>query len=106
RHEVNLTKNLQSVADRLYERQAAHYDRYTNVGGGLAKAIAELDSERARPNAHKVILLMSDGNANAYMDGDWAGDYSPAARAAAINQAKIAAEKGFVIHTISVGYTV
>ena len=103
RHEIDLTDNLQAVPDRLYHMQAGHYDRMTNIGGGLAQAIAELQSSRARGNTHKVIVLMSDGVPNMSEDGssDAAG-----ARVYALNQAERAADFGYRVYTVSVGYSV
>ncbi|RMF70895.1 MAG: VWA domain-containing protein [Planctomycetota bacterium] len=106
KHEVNLTGNLQDVADLLYQRQSGHYDRATNIAGGLIRAISELTSSRARGNAHKVIMLMSDGVANTDENGNWLGDGSAAAKQYALNRAQEAADLGIKIHTISVGYNV
>lgn len=106
RHEVDLTDNLQLVADALYLRQSGHYDRTTNIGGGLARAIAELTSERARGVARKVIVLMSDGVANVDANGNYVGDGHPAARNYALAMARQAADLGFRIYTVSVGYAV
>jgi hypothetical protein len=105
-HEVNLSGDLQAVPDHLYQMQSAHYDRCTNIGGGLAQAMAELQSGRARPNAHKVIMLMSDGVANVDENGNYLGDGAQAARDYATAQAEQAADLGFRIYTISVGYNV
>ena len=106
RHEVNLTSQLAQVSDTLYHRQSGHYDRATNIAGGLAQATAELQSERARPAAAKVIVLMSDGVANTDEDGNWLGDGSQFARQLALDRAQEAADLGFKIFTVSVGYSV
>ena len=103
RHEIDLTDDLQTVPDRLYRMQAGHYDRYTNIGGGLGQAIAELQSGRARGNAHKVIVLMSDGVANINENNSY--DES-GARQYALDRAEAAADLGFRIYTVSVGYGV
>lgn len=103
-HEIGLTDDLQSIPNRLYQMQSGHYDRCTNIGGGIGEAIVELQSGRARGNAHKVILLMSDGVANIDEDGDY-GE-SQAARDYATRKAEDAADLGFRIYTISVGYNV
>lgn len=104
RHEVNMSADLQAVPDVLYERQSGHYNRCTCHGCGLAQAMAELQSDRGRPNAHKAIMLMSDGKANVDEDGGY-GD-TQAARDFAIEQAEQAADLGYRIYTISVGYEV
>ncbi|MEW6252425.1 MAG: VWA domain-containing protein, partial [Planctomycetota bacterium] len=78
RHEVDLTTDLQFVAERLYHRQAGHYDTLTNMGAGLQTALAELSSERARSSARKVIVLMSDGKPNIDRYGNYVAEGSPA----------------------------
>jgi hypothetical protein len=103
-HEVDLSGDLQAVPDRLYQMQSGHYNTYTNIGGGLAGAIFELQSERARPSAHKVIVLMSDGQANVDEDGNY--NDGQAARDFALAQAHQAADLDMRIYTISVGYNV
>lgn len=101
RHEVNLSENLQGVADKLYSMQAAHYDGSTNIGGGLLTGIAELESSRVRKSAAKVIVLMSDGKPNinengSYQEGDSTDNWVKEC-------AQEAADKGMRIYTISVG---
>lgn len=102
RHEVDLSADLQSIADRLYDLQAAHYDTgQTSIGAGLSRAISELTSERSRPNAHKVILLMSDGVPNTDENGN---SNTAAARQYALDMADRAVEEHIRIYSISVGY--
>ena len=104
RHEVNISSDLQAVADRLYAMQAAHYNGSTCIGAGLNQAIAELQSSRARNNAHKVIVLMSDGVPNVDENGNYQ-DGSQAARDYATNMAQNASDEGYRIYAISVGYS-
>jgi len=104
RHQVDLTENLPALPNRLYRMQSGHYNRCTCIGGGLWKAIEELQSENARDNAHKVILLMSDGVANIDENGSY-GE-SQGARDYATDKAHEAADEGYRIYTISVGYQV
>ena len=106
RHERNLTDILQNVPDRMYQLQSGHYDRATNIGGGIAMAIGELQSSRARSNAHKVIVLMSDGVPNILPDGTSTYDGDPAAMQYARDQAQLAYDAGFRIYCVSVGYNV
>lgn len=106
RNEVVLTDSLDDVPEILYKRQSGHYDRSTNIGGGLATAIAHLRSPAARENAKKVIVLMSDGVANIDENGNSVGDGSEAARSYALAMAEQAAEYGYTIYTVSVGYSV
>ena len=100
RHEINLTNNFYQVSDRLIQMQAAHYDRNTNMGGGIQRAIEELSSVRARSTSRKTIILLTDGLANVTETG--AFSYSGGA-AYALQKAQEAADMGFRIFTVSVG---
>ena len=106
RHQVNLSENLQGVANTLYERQSGHWDTCTNIGGGLHEAIVELKSSRARSASAKIIVLMSDGVPNINESGTYVGDSDPGATNYAISKAEEAADEGFRIYTVSVGYNV
>lgn len=97
RHEINLTSNLQSISDLLYQRQSGHYDSSTSIGGGLDRAINELQSSRSRPNASKMIVLLSDGMPNVSSGGMNGSQH-------ALAKAQEAADRGIRIFTISVGY--
>ncbi|MGE3180516.1 MAG: VWA domain-containing protein [Phycisphaerae bacterium] len=101
RHEVDLTENVQQVATKLFERQAAHIDGNTNIGGGLWKAINELESSRGRDSAFKIIVLMSDGAPNI---DEFATKNDSGGRAHALSAANECADRGIVVYTISVGY--
>lgn len=103
RHERDLTQYLQNIPDRLYQLQSGHYDRATNIAGGLQRAVAELQSARARQNAHKVIVLLSDGVPNILPDGSGTYDGDPGAQQWAKDEAQNAADLGYRIYTISVG---
>jgi hypothetical protein len=106
RHEVDLTDNLALIPGTLYGRQSGHYDRSTNMGGGLSRAYSELTSERARQSAAKVIVLMSDGVPNVDEYGNGVGDGAPAAVNWALKMARQAADANMRIYTVSVGYNV
>jgi hypothetical protein len=85
---------------------------YTNVGYGITRARQEL-AARGRPEATKIIVVLSDGIANLYRTGGT--DASPTFRLCAstdgcasadnyvLAQAQAAADAGFAIYTI--GYT-
>ncbi len=96
RHEIDLTRDYSLVSERLNEMQASHYDNCTCMGAGLERAIEELNSERARGASRKMIILLTDGNANV-------GKGGLSATAYALQQAEIAAEQGFRIFCVSVG---
>ena len=106
REEVDLTEDMFLVRDRLYEMQTGHYDRYTNLGGGLEQAINtfEKPDSLARPTAHKVIMLMSDGCPNVDAYGNVVGTGSYEATEYARQQAQLAADQDYRIYTVSVGY--
>ncbi|MBU0719600.1 MAG: VWA domain-containing protein, partial [Planctomycetes bacterium] len=107
RHEVDLTHRtaepagLSTVSNRLNDMQAGHYDIWTNVGGGLERAIEELGSERARGMSRKMIILLTDGIANVNEDGATGDEAGGAAYALA--QAQAAAALGIRIFAVSVG---
>ncbi|ADB15208.1 von Willebrand factor type A [Pirellula staleyi DSM 6068] len=61
--EVPLTLEVEQVATIANQRQAGHYHEYTNIGGGLNAARLHLD-QHGRPNAFKMIVLITDGQAN------------------------------------------
>lgn len=106
RHEVDLTEDYDEVADRLNEMQAAHYDSWTNMGGGIERAIEELTNtnsgpDGARATSRKVIFLLTDGMANVTANGH-TGDYTGGANYARTAAAS-AASHGIRIFTVSVG---
>lgn len=102
RHEVNLTTDYFKVVDRLNQMQAGHYESYTNMGAGILRGIEELTSHRASPVARKIIILLTDGNANVGCDG--CTDYNESAgRTFALDMARKAAESGIQLFTVSVG---
>ncbi len=101
RHEIDLTHEYHLVSDRLNGMQAAHYDNYTNMGGGIETAIAELNSERVRRTARRVMILLTDGRANVNRSGR-RGDYS-GGQAYALEAAQAAADDGIMIFAVSVG---
>ncbi|HLA85720.1 MAG TPA: VWA domain-containing protein [Thermoguttaceae bacterium] len=93
--ELSLTTNLSTVEDTVHHRQAAHYDNYTNIGAGIRKGWEELDAH-ARVGAKKMIVLMTDGNANRPNGESYGRSY-------ALTQAANAAAKNYQIVTISLG---
>ena len=98
RLETSLTTNIQLVADVTRQRQAGHYHSYTNIGAGMQTAREHLQAN-GRPNAFKMIVLMTDGVAN------WNnGSYNiEAARAHVISEANAAAALRYPVVAISVG---
>lgn len=101
RHEVDLTRTYSEVSGRLHDMQAGHYDGWTNVGGGIQRAIEELTSSRSRSTATKMIILLTDGNANVNEAGGV--DDIEGGNAYALNRAQAAADQGIFIFAVSVG---
>lgn len=64
RHEVDLSHDALQVGTRLMQMQAGHYNGWTNTGAGIYTAITELTGPRGRASAQKLIVLLTDGNAN------------------------------------------
>ncbi len=105
RHEVDLSTDVVAASTRLHAMQGGHYDTFTNMGGGMERAIEELTSSRARTNASKIMLLLTDGNANVDENGH-AGlneDDLEAGAAYARAQAHIALQNNIRIIAVSVG---
>lgn len=101
RHMKNLTKTCSQVSDTLKGMQAGHFDDWTNTGGGIDKGIIELTSSRSRPNAAKIMFLLSDGQANVNSSGG-TNDY-PGGKSFAILKAQQAVNKGITIYCVSMG---
>jgi Flp pilus assembly protein TadG/Mg-chelatase subunit ChlD len=96
--EIPLTTDVQSVVTRVYQRQAGHYHSYTNIGAGMKAGREHLDSS-ARPNAFKMMVLMTDGLANWYN-----GQYNvTAANNMVAQEAALAAARKYRIMTIALG---
>lgn len=97
RTEITLTTDLASISSRMRQIGAGHYSRQTNIGDGIKQAVAELTGTNARPEARKVLVLMTDGEANK-PSGNETSDKNYA-----LQQAKRAADKDITIYTVSVG---
>jgi hypothetical protein len=91
--EKGLTSTVQDVKSCYRERQAAHYDAYTNIGAGINKARQELETN-GRRDAVSMMVLMTDGVAN--RPYGYASGY-------AINEATLCRMSGIKIMTISLG---
>jgi hypothetical protein len=98
--EIALTDNYAPIVASVDTKQAGHYHSYTNIGAGLHEARVHLDNN-ARPNASKMIVLMTDGKCN------WkSGVYDEAAaRQYVIDEANLCADpsRKYPIFTISMG---
>ncbi len=93
--EHGLIRDYEQIKNTTRHRQAGHYTGGTNISAGMAVARAELQAH-ARPRAHKLMLVMTDGQANA------PGSASQAYQAV-ITEAYAAKNAGIKVVTISVG---
>jgi Flp pilus assembly protein TadG/uncharacterized protein YegL len=96
-HSVDLTHNFSEVTSVL---DGSNASGSTNMGAGMQRAIEELTSSRARPEARKVMVLITDGRANINEYGKYS---ESGGRAYAIAQAHQAKANNIQIVTISVG---
>lgn len=77
---------------------------YTNIGHAIHLATEELTREDLRPNAKKVMILLTDGIANVREDGRDCGEYGCSeAWNYAIDKANEAEENGITVYTIGFG---
>jgi hypothetical protein len=102
-HEVDLTHTYSEVSDRLNAMQAAHYDSWTNMAGGIIRGYQELTGVRGRPNAAKTMILLTDGKPNVNRDGNGSNSYESIAAEWAKSEAAVARSMGIRIYTVSVG---
>ena len=93
--EHGLSRNLDQIKNTTRQRQAGHYKPGTNISAGMTLARNEL-VQRARPRSSRLMVLMTDGEANE--PGD-----SNTAKAAVITEANLAKTNKIKILTISLG---
>lgn len=93
--ESGLTDDFQLIEDISRQRQAGHYNEYTNIGAGMQVARLELQNN-ARIGAQKIMILMTDGIANRPTD-------TTAAKNFVRQEAALAAAAKIPIVTISLG---
>jgi Mg-chelatase subunit ChlD len=96
--ESPLTNNLSTITTITTHRQAGHYTSYTNIGAGMQLGRQHLEGN-ARPNARKLIVLMTDGLAN-WHNGRY--DLAGAAQMVSSEAAAAAADK-YKIFTLALG---
>lgn len=96
--ETGLTDDFDYVVALARARQAGHYHNYTNIAAGMDTALDELLAN-GRTGAFKMVVLMTDGQANFY-DGSY---NTSAARNAVISEAYAAKALNIPIVAISLG---
>lgn len=93
--EHGLSRNLNQIKTTTQQRQAGHYKSGTNISAGMKVGREEL-VQKARPRAARLMVLMTDGEANE--PGD-----SATAKAAVLAEANSAKSEKIKILTISLG---
>lgn len=93
--ELGLTKNLNQVKTVTQQRQAGHYDPYTNIGAGMKLARQELVAN-ARAKSSRLMVVMTDGVVNRPTD-------ATTGRALVLSEATAANNAKIKILTISMG---
>jgi hypothetical protein len=93
--ETTLTYDLPLVETIVSQRQAGHYDQYTNIGDGIAVGREDL-VENGRVGAQKLLVLMTDGLANRPTSVDDPIEYT-------LEQAELCADAGIPVVCISMG---
>jgi hypothetical protein len=89
--EVGLTQNLNYVQTRARSFSA---DGWTNIGEGMERARLELE-QRGRPEATKIMVLMTDGKVNRPLNRD--------CRRYVLDEAQLLADDGIAAVTVSFG---
>ena len=93
--ERDLSDNFSKVAEIVRKRQAGHYIAYTNIYDGLRVGREALQNG-ARPSAQKMIVLMTDGQANLPYNEYYGKLY-------ALQEAQTCKQKKIPVVTISLG---
>lgn len=93
--EHGLSTNIDQVSTTARQRQAGHYLGGTNISAGMKVARQELIAN-ARPRAFRMMVLLTDGQANL-------PNNSTLAKAKVIEEAELAVAAGIKIMTISLG---
>lgn len=97
-----LISDFEAVRAKVDKLQAGMWTSYTNISQGIDKGVGVLfDSANARPNAAKVLLLLTDGNANQTRNPVNYDEFQ--AREDAKAAAQDARNRGVRIYTVSVG---
>ena len=116
-----ITNNYAAIDTIQRRKQAGHYDIYTGLGYGIEEAVNLLQQHR-RPGSRPTLIVMTDGQANRSpngwslpsnwnwneltdYDGNGTADYRTNDRHKqhAFFQVKKAIDRGYTVHTLSVG---
>ncbi len=98
-----LTEDLDSLQTRIAGLQGGMWTRNTNIAQGIDEGVKVLfQSEAARPEAAKIMILLTDGNANQTRANPTYWDTNQA-RLDTIAASRDARNQGIRIYTVSVG---
>lgn len=100
---LSIAEALQTIPDSMFTFQAGHDTVYTNIGAGVHAGIEELTSNRARPSASKVIIMLTDGTPNVNAHNATIGNNHPEAIEWAMDRANAAKELGMTVYSVGVG---
>jgi Mg-chelatase subunit ChlD len=98
--EVPLTSDYTTIESTSRHRQGGHYHNQTNIAAGMAAARNELRTH-GRTIAQRLIVLLSDGHAN-WVDNSHTANEATA-KSNALDEARLTAQDGVQILTISLG---
>ena len=93
--ESGLTRDFENVKTLSRQRQAGHYDYYTNIGAGMRTARLEFQNN-GRPRAARMMVVMTDGLPNRTST-------SASPTQFCLNEADLADDAKIKIMTISLG---
>jgi hypothetical protein len=93
--EAGLGASLNTIKSISRQRQAGHYDHYTNIGAGMRTARLEIEANH-RPKSFKMMILMTDGLPNRTSTSSSPAQFP-------IDEALLAKASDIKIMTVSVG---
>lgn len=93
--EAGIGASLETIKTISRQRQAGHYDQFTNIGAGMRTGRLELLAG-SRPKALRMMILMTDGLANRSSTAASPNNF-------VLDEAHLAKEENIKIMTISVG---
>jgi hypothetical protein len=95
RLEAGLGSSLNTIKTISRQRQAGHYDHFTNIGAGMRTARIELEANH-RPKSFQMMILMTDGLPNRTSTSSSPSQFP-------IDEAYLAKASDIKIMTVSVG---
>ncbi len=110
RSKIYYQEGANEIMDKLNMYQP---EAYTATGNAIQNSreyllnnthsLDETNGENPRSNAEKIIVLLTDGNANCLASGDCSDSYVSSAFTYAVQQADIAKQNKITIHSFTIG---